>query len=144
MRNDDNCAMEFPVEILPTKNGGARPGAGRKGKAFEDAADAAAIESGVPAFNTSKAHKEYWAAKNTELEFKKNHGLYVSRAEVQRVCASAMSALVQAMRSMPDNLERKFGLTPDVTQEIGKVVDECLDDIGKEFELFGAGGGPDV
>ena len=48
------------------------------------------------------------------------------------------------MRSMPDNLERKFGLTPDVTQEIGKVVDECLDDIGKEFELFGAGGGPDV
>lgn len=58
----------------------------------------------------------------------------VWRAEVQAATATALSALSQTLRSVPDNLERTLGLSPDIAQEVGRQIDAALDDMATRFE----------
>ena len=48
--------------------------------------------------------------------------------------ATALSALSQTLRSVPDNLERTLGLSPDIAQEVGRQIDAALDDMATRFE----------
>lgn len=45
-----------------------------------------------------------------------------------------LSALSQTLRSVPDNLERTLGLSPDIAQEVGRQIDAALDDMATRFE----------
>lgn len=119
--------------------GGAREGAGRKGKAFENKVDDVLTSAGELTYNVARAQKEAWQAKTVELDYRIKQGEYVKRDEVRQVCATAFSSLTQTLRSIPDMLERREGLTPEMSERVGEVIDEVLDTIANEFEMLGGG-----
>lgn len=116
------------------KRGGARQGAGRKSAAHEAAtADAAII------YAKAKAQKMAYDAKMAELEFKAKSGEFVPREEVRRASATSFSMIAQAMRSIPDNLERKLGISPEIAEEVSLLIDEAMGNLADELERLHRG-----
>ena len=114
-------------KLAPLQLGGARPGAGRKPADYVPSDDRLDYEA-------ARARNESAKADLNELDLAIKRGEYVPRAEVQAATATALSALSQTLRSVPDNLERTLGLSPDIAQEVGRQIDEALDDMATRFE----------
>lgn len=114
--------------VFPT-SGGARAGAGRKPLGYEKPQVA-------KDFDEAKMRKERALADHHELAFKIKSGQYVARGAVREASATLLSNLAQSLRSLPDNLERKFNLSPEVAEEIEKVIDACLADVSEGLSMF--------
>lgn len=114
-------------KLAPLQLGGARPGAGRKPADYVPSDDRLDYEA-------ARARNESAKANLNELDLAIKRGEYVPRAEVQAATATALSALSQTLRSVPDNLERTLGLSPDIAQEVGRQIDAALDDMATRFE----------
>ena len=114
-------------KLAPLQLGGARPGAGRKPADYVPSEDRLDYEA-------ARARNESAKADLNELELAIKRGEYVPRAEVQAATATALSALSQTLRSVPDNLERTLGITPELAQEVGVQIDAALDDVANRFE----------
>lgn len=114
-------------KLAPLQLGGARPGAGRKPADYVPSGDRLDYEA-------ARARNESAKADLNELDLAIKRGEYVPRAEVQAATATALSALSQTLRSVPDNLERTLGLSPDMAQEVGRQIDAALDDMATRFE----------
>ena len=114
-------------KLAPLQLGGARPGAGRKPADYTPSDDRLDYEA-------ARARNESAKADLNELDLAIKRGEYVPRAEVQAATATALSALSQTLRSVPDNLERTLGLSPDIAQEVGRQIDAALDDMATRFE----------
>ena len=114
-------------KLAPLQLGGARPGAGRKPADYVPSDDRLDYEA-------ARARNESAKADLNELDLAVKRGEYVPRAEVQAATATALSALSQTLRSVPDNLERTLGLSPDTAQEVGRQIDAALDDMATRFE----------
>lgn len=114
-------------KLAPLQLGGARPGAGRKPADYVPSDDRLDYEA-------ARARNESAKADLNELDLAIKRGEYVPRAEVQAATATALSALSQTLRSVPDNLERTLGLSPDIAQEVGHQIDAALDDMATRFE----------
>ena len=114
-------------KLAPLQLGGARPGAGRKPADYVPSEDRIDYEA-------ARARNESAKADLNELELAIKRGEYVPRAEVQAATATALSALSQTLRSVPDNLERTLGVTPELAQEVGVQIDAALDDVANRFE----------
>ena len=114
-------------KLAPLQLGGARPGAGRKPADYVPSDDRLDYEA-------ARARNESAKADLNELDLAIKRGEYVPRAEVQAATATALSALSQTLRSVPDNLERPLGLSPDIAQEVGRQIDAALDDMATRFE----------
>ena len=118
-----------PPKQHSSNYGGFRPGAGRKPDGYvkpEVARD----------FDKSKARKESALADLNELSYKVKSGQYVARAAVQEASATLLAELGQSLRSLSDNLERKFNMAPDIAEEVGKVIDEALANVAAGMEIF--------
>lgn len=103
------------------------PGAGRKPANYvvpEERLD----------YEAARARNESAKADLNELEFQVKLGTYVLRSEVQAATATALAALSQTLRAVPDNLERKLGVSPDVALEVGYLIDAALNDVANRFE----------
>ena len=114
-------------KLAPLQLGGTRPGAGRKPADYVPSEDRLDYEA-------ARARNESAKANLNELELAIKRGEYVPRAEVQAATATALSALSQTLRSVPDNLERTLGITPELAQEVGVQIDAALDDVANRFE----------
>ena len=114
-------------KLAPLQLGGARPGAGRKPADYVPSDDRIDYEA-------ARARNESAKADLNELDLAIKRGEYVPRAEVQAATATALSALSQTLRSVPDNLERTLGISPDIAQEVGRQIDAALDDMATRFE----------
>lgn len=114
-------------KLAPLQLGGARPGAGRKPADYVPSDDRLDYEA-------ARARNESAKADLNELDLSIKRGEYVPRAKVQAATATALSALSQTLRSVPDNLERTLGLGPDIAQEVGLQIDAALDDMATRFE----------
>lgn len=117
--------------------GGAREGAGRKGRVHEDQVKAALEAEGEVDYAVARARKEAWMAKTVELDYRIKQNEYVRRDEVQQVCATAFSSLAQSLRSIPDLLERREGVDPAIAEKVGEVIDEVLSTLADEFKMLG-------
>ena len=71
-----------------------------------------------------------------ELEFKIKSGEYVEREAVKQASATALAAVAQSLRSLPDTLERKLNITPEVAELIGAEIDATLDSLAEDFALM--------
>lgn len=116
--------------VFPTR-GGARFGAGRKPSGYEK-------PEVLKDFDAAKARKEAALADMHELNFKIKSGEYVERAAVREATTTLLANLAQAMRSLPDNLERKFNLATEVAEEVEKVIDATLADVAEGLSMFTA------
>ena len=106
-----------------------RPGAGSKPAAYVRPEE-------VRDYDQAKARNETAKAELNELEVKIKTGEYGSRAAYRQAAATALASLAQTLRSVPDNLERRLGVSPDVAQEVGNQIDAALDDLASEFEMM--------
>lgn len=109
-------------------HGGAREGAGRKPGARSDAAIA---------FDDARARNEAAKAGINELELKIKTGEYLPRDAYRQANATALAMLTQAIRSIPDNLERQLGLAPEVLDAIGEMHDAALEAVAQAFKQMG-------
>lgn len=111
-------------------HGGRREGAGAK-----PAAERSAPED-LAAYNKAKARVEEAKAEDAELNLAIKRGEYVLRTAVQTASATAVAAVVQSLRSLPDNLERKFNLKPEVVEAISVQIDDALAELGRQFKAM--------
>jgi phage terminase Nu1 subunit (DNA packaging protein) len=116
---------------LQTGWGGAREGAGGKPAGYVKSDDQKNLDK-------AKARHESVKADLAELEFRRVRGELVSRAMVKQASATALATLAQALRTIPDTLERKHNITPELAEMIGKEVDDALDAVADMFEMMTA------
>lgn len=112
-----------------TGHGGARSGAGAKPKDYMK-------PQAVQAFDAARARNELAKAELNELEVKIKTNEYAPRSAFRQASATALAALAQTLRSVPDNLERKLGVSPEIATEVGIQIDAALNDLAIEFEMM--------
>ena len=110
-------------------HGGARRGAGRKSADYEKPQE-------VKDFDAARARNEMAKAELNELELKIKSREYGPRTAFRQAAATALASIAQTLRSVPDNLERRMGVSPEVAEEVGKQIDAALDDLASEFEMM--------
>lgn len=108
-------------------HGGFRPGAGRKPPSYVAPKERIDLDK-------AKARNEQAKAELNELELAIKRGEFVERIAVKQSTATAFATLAQTLRSVPDNLERKLGVSPEVALEVGLLIDNALNDIANAFE----------
>ena len=108
-------------------HGGARLGAGAKPAAYVPPKERIDLDK-------AKARNEQAKAELNELELAIRRGEFVERAAVKQFTATAFATLAQTLRSVPDNLERKLGVSAEVALEVGILIDNALNDIANAFE----------
>lgn len=106
--------------VTPGKHGGARPGAGRKPKP-KTGAEAAGDPYVVLA--KAKAKHEAYKANLAELEFRRRAGELLERAHVEAAASRLHAMLAQSLRSLPDHLERRLGLSAEQAASVQDFID---------------------
>lgn len=124
----ENSNFELVDEVVP-KHGGYRPGSGRKPGVYVKPQEK--ID-----YDEARARNESAKAQINEIELKKTAGEYGSRAAFRQATATVLASLAQTLRSVPDNLERKMGVSAEVAEEVGAQIDAALDDLANEFEML--------
>lgn len=119
------------LDPLPRGNGhgGARRGSGRKPDDYVKPPE-------VQDYDRARARHEQAKAEHAELDLEIKRGAYIPRAAVRQACATAMQSMAQTLRSIPDNVERRLGVSPDVAEAIGLAIDEALNGLADEFALM--------
>jgi phage terminase Nu1 subunit (DNA packaging protein) len=56
--------------------------------------------------------------------------------EVERVVATAFAALASDIRAIPDNLERKHGVSGDVAEQVEEALNEAMDGIADRLSAL--------
>lgn len=123
------AAKKTAATQTPGKRGGAREGAGRKNAAVE-----AATQNAHIILANARAKKLAHEAMMAELEFNIKSGQYINRDLVRQAQTTAFAACAQAMRSIQDNLERKHGVSAEVAEVVGGLVDEILAGLADDME----------
>ena len=77
-----------------------------------------------------------WKALQSELNYKKDSGEYLSRTAFKEASATLLAEVAQALRSLPDILERKCNLEPDALIKAEQVIDDALSTLSAGLELF--------
>ncbi len=77
-----------------------------------------------------------WKALQSELNYKKDSGEYLSRSAFKEASATLLAEVAQALRSLPDILERKCNLEPDALIKAEQVIDDALSTLSAGLELF--------
>lgn len=111
------------------RRGGARPGSGPKPEGYVKPPESVALDK-------ARARKEAANAELAELDVKIKTGRFGDREQFRQASATIIASMVQTMRSMSDNLERKLGISPELAQEISNQIDAALDELADEFEMM--------
>lgn len=132
--------MEIDAEVLNAvpvrgKNGGARPGAGRKPLGYVKPEQ-------VVDFEKARARNEAAKAERNEFDLAVLRGQYLPREAVQQGAATTIAAFAQAVRSIPDALESD-GIAPEVCVRINAVLDAALEELAADLKML-SGEEPDV
>ncbi len=75
-------------------------------------------------------------AANAWLKHKIDSGEYLSRTAFREAAATVLSEIAQALRSLPDALERRHGLAPDVVQAVETTIDDVLATAAASLGMF--------
>lgn len=124
---DDDLFNE--PKIPGGKRGGARPGAGgKKGVPRSETADTYTV------YAKARADKETALARREELKFELESGSVVSRDDVRRASATAFAVIAQTLRAIPDNIERRLGIAPEIIEEISRQIDDAMGVLSEDLE----------
>lgn len=116
-------------QALTPRHGGARLGAGRK--------PASHVPTPIAAdFDAARARNEAAKAGLNEHKLQVERGDYIPRDAVRQASSTALSVLTQALRSLPDTLERTLSLDPEVVEAIAVQIDATLTDCARAFEAM--------
>lgn len=102
--------------------GGTREGSGRKPEGYEPPPEKVD-------YDRERAEHERVKRKQREFKLAQERGEYLPRDAVRQASATVMAVMAQALRSLPDNLERQFALPPEVVEAISEQCDAALADL---------------
>lgn len=138
-----------PDGSLTPSRGGRREGAGRKpgyspknAEALDQLSDADLSDlpddSTTTAIKKARAiaRKEEALANQAELKYKIDSKEYLSRSAFREASATLLAELAQALRSLPDTLERKHHLPADVLLVVEAAIDDALQTVADGMEMF--------
>lgn len=114
----------------PGKRGGARPGAGRKPTHADPGKDPYILLA------RAKAKHEAYRANLAELDFRKRSGELLERVDVETASARMHAFLSQSLRNLPDDLERRCGLSPENVQFVQDYIDGLTSEIKAKLYAF--------
>ena len=123
--SDDRDALNR----IPSARGGLREGAGNtnpKGLLYVKAQESRDLD-------TARAKNEGIKAAINDIKLRVESKQWVNRADVSEEMSKAVAAFAQTMRSLPDKLERKHGLSPAIASVVSEVIDEALNSLADEF-----------
>jgi phage terminase Nu1 subunit (DNA packaging protein) len=115
--------------VRTSNRGGKRPGAGRKPAGYVKPPE-------KTDYDDAKARHETAKAALAELDLAKKAGEQIPRDAVRQACATAISSFAQTLRSVPDNLERRLALAPEVCEAVGEEIDAALDELATALEMM--------
>ena len=126
--------MHADFDLAPTRSnrgghGGARANSGPKPAGYVKPPEG-------QDYDKAKARNEAAKAGLNELELKIKSGEYLSRSAYREASATLLAELAQGLRSLPDTLERKFGLSPEALLHVEKTIDEAMQAVADGLELF--------
>ena len=106
---------------------------------IDDSTDMGAVDFKVPdapglLYAGAKARKEAAHAAKAELEFRIKAGQYLPREAIRSAIAKAFQSVAQSLRSIPDNLERRLGISPEIAESVGIAIDETMGDLAHDLE----------
>jgi phage terminase Nu1 subunit (DNA packaging protein) len=109
--------------------GGRREGAGRKPAGYEH-------PEGRAEFEIERAEHERVKREQRELNLAIQRGEYLPREAQRQAAATALAVLTQALRSIPDNVERRLALAPEVVDDIAQEIDRALNEAAAAFRAM--------
>jgi phage terminase Nu1 subunit (DNA packaging protein) len=86
------------------------------------------------AYASARAKKELAHADLANLNYLTKSAQYLPRDDIRQATATAFSTVAQSLRSIPDNLERRFGVAPSLAETVGNMIDVILGDLSDELE----------
>lgn len=102
--------------------GGFRPGSGTKAAGYvppQEKVD----------FDRERAAHEKVKREQRELNLAIKRREYLPREAQRQAAAAAVAMFSQAMRAIPDNLERTCNLTPEQAEQAAIAIDSALSDL---------------
>lgn len=86
----------------------------------------------------------WYRAEKERRAILKDERFLLEAPEVAEAIATAFAALAQENRAIPDRLERRHGVAPEIVEAVAEEIDGGLDAIADRLqELMGDGGGGD-
>ena len=104
------------------RRGGARPGTGPKPDGYVKSEDLQLLDK-------ARARKEAALADKHELDFRIQKGEYVPRSAFREASATLLANLAQTLRSIPDMLERKHGMSHEQAQAVEADIEAGLAEV---------------
>ena len=87
-----------------------------------------ASDSEIDPDSLSPAERKAWYEGETrKRELQQRDRELIPAAEVEQAVATAFAAIAQDIRAIPDNLERRYGITPDVAEHVEAALFEAMD-----------------
>ncbi|WP_119154158.1 DUF1441 family protein [Caldimonas tepidiphila] len=71
--------------------------------------------------------KAWYEAEKKKRELQVGDRELIPAADVEQAVATAFAALAQDIRAIPDNLERRHGIAPDVAEQVESALFEAMD-----------------
>ena len=109
--------------------GGARPNSGPKAPGSREARTQAI-------YDEERAEHERVKREQREFALARERGEYLPREVQRQAAATALAVLTQALRSIPDNLERTMSLAPEVVEAVAVQIDAALSEVATAFRAM--------
>lgn len=111
------------------KHGGHRSGAGKKPRAIQQA-----TSESHTIYAKARAKKEAYNAQMAELNFKIKSGEYLPRDDIRQASSVAFAAIAQTLRTIPDDLERRENISPELALKIESAIDSALTELSGKLK----------
>lgn len=101
-------------------------------KALQSSLDLAGADNDVPHVS-ARARKEYYDAEKLRIELDRQRGFLCLTSEVLQEKARLLGVLSDRLQSLPDFLERRAQLAPELVDELQKAIDEWQRELAAEL-----------
>lgn len=85
-------------------------------------------------YEDARARLTQTKATNAELDLEERRGNLLQRSTFRDATVVAFSILAQSLQSLPDQMERRAGLTPAQAQIMADGIAEALKSVGEAFK----------
>ena len=138
--------LEADGTVTPSTRGGRREGSGRpkgyspkRAKELNDddtPVDGEDVTSTAVRKARAVASKAEADAQQAWLDLRVAQKEYLSRSAFREASATLLAELAQGLRSIPDTLERKYGLPPEQVVYVQNTIDAAMQSVAEGLELF--------
>lgn len=86
-----------------------------------------------PSLLPPKDRKDWYESEIKRRDLQVRDGELIPADEVSRAVSTAFAGIAQSIRSMPDDLERRFALDPEIVEAVTVAIDDHLDALAERL-----------